>query len=53
MYFHHTHLSYLRLSTERLFLNQVCYKQKAFFLKVIAERMQLSVLLAWLSMDET
>ena len=53
MFFQYIKLSQLRLSTERLFLRQIRYKQKVFFSKVTDKKMQLRSFLVWLSRDDT
>ena len=53
MFFQYIKLSHLRLSTERLFLSKIRYKQKAFFSKITDEKMQLHSFLVWLSRDDT
>ena len=53
MFFQYIKLSQLGLSTERLFLRQIRYKQKVFFSKVTDKKMQLRSFLVWLSRDDT
>ena len=45
-------LNHLKLSTERLFLSQIRYKQKALISKVTDKKMQLHPFLVWLSRDD-
>ena len=53
MFFQYIKLSQLRLSTERLFLRQIRYKQKVFFSMVTDKKMQLRSFLVWLSRDDS
>ena len=53
MFFQYIKLNHLQISTERLFLSQIRYKQKVFLSKVTNEKMQLRSFLVCLSRDDT